>query len=209
VMSYNALMRWRHARGDGAGKPPPPRRPSAASGIVMSWAGMRGIVTLAAAFAIPETLPDGAPFPYRDLILLCAFAVVLGTLTLQGLTMKPLIQRMRLKDDDPVGREIRVGRTQAYRALLDSIEGDDTLAAKLLRKEYGAVIELNSDPADPASVDEVPGGPLRRRAIAVARQRAFELRRDDVIGDDAYRVLVQELDWAELSAGGRPSSSRV
>ena len=48
----------------------------------------------------------------------------------------------------------------------------------------------------------MPGGPLRRRAIAAARQRAFELRRDDVIGDDAYRVLVQELDWAELSAGG-------
>ena len=51
-------------------------------------------------------------------------------------------------------------------------------------------------------MDEVPGGPLRRRAIAVARQRAFELRRDNVIGDDAYRILVQELDWAELSAGG-------
>jgi len=48
----------------------------------------------------------------------------------------------------------------------------------------------------------VPGGPLRRRAIAAARQRAFELRRDEVIGDDAYRVLVRELDWAELSAGG-------
>ena len=51
-------------------------------------------------------------------------------------------------------------------------------------------------------MDEVPGGPLRRRAIAVARQRAFELRRDNVIGDDAHRILVQELDWAELSAGG-------
>jgi CPA1 family monovalent cation:H+ antiporter len=48
----------------------------------------------------------------------------------------------------------------------------------------------------------VRGEPLRRRAIEVARQRAFEMRRDDVIGGDAYRVLVQELDWAELSAGG-------
>ena len=72
----------------------------------------------------------------------------------------------------------------------------------MLRKEYGAVIELNADPAQDRPLDEVPGGPLRRRAIAVARQRAIELRRDEVIGDDAYRVLVQELDWAELSAGG-------
>ena len=89
-------------------------RPTVGGGIVVSWAGMRGIVTLAAAFAIPETLPDGSPFPYRDLILLCAFAVVLGTLVLQGLTMKPLIRRMGLTDDDPVGREIRLGRTHAY-----------------------------------------------------------------------------------------------
>ncbi len=106
-------------------------------GIVVSWAGMRGIVTLAAAFAIPETLPGGAPFPHRDLILLCAFAVVLGTLVLQGLTLKPLIRRLGLKDDDPVGREVRLGRTHAYQALLDAIEDDDTPAAKLLRKEYG------------------------------------------------------------------------
>ncbi len=63
------------------------------------------------------------------------------------------------------------------------------------------MIELNTGEAPDAPVDDVPGGPLRRRAIAVARQRAVELRRDDVIGDDAYRVLVRELDWAELSAG--------
>jgi CPA1 family monovalent cation:H+ antiporter len=95
-----------------------------------------------------------------------------------------------------------LGRAHAYRALIDAIKDDDTLAAKLLRKEYAAVVELNTSQAVGAPVDEVPGGPLRRRAIEVARQRAFELRRDDVIGDDAYRVLVQELDWAELSAGG-------
>jgi len=196
VMSYNALRRWRHDR-TGKGT-----RPTVGGGIVVSWAGMRGIVTLAAAFAIPETLPNGSPFAYRDLILLCAFAVVLGTLVLQGLTMKPLIRRMGLTDDDPVGREIRLGRTHAYRALLDAIKDDDTLSGKLLRKEYATVVELNTSHGHDAPVDEVPGGPLRRRAIAAARQRAFELRRDEVVGDDAYRVLVQELDWAELSAGG-------
>jgi CPA1 family monovalent cation:H+ antiporter len=200
VMSYGVLRRWRIDLARDAARLGP--RPTVGGGIVVSWAGMRGIVTLAAAFAIPETLPDGSPFPYRDLILLCAFAVVLGTLVLQGLTMKPLIRRLGLTDDDPVGREIRIGRTHAYGALLDAIKDDDTLAGKLLRKEYGAVIELNTNQAHGAPVDEVPGGPLRRRAIDVARQRAFELRRDDVIGDDAYRVLVQELDWAELSAGG-------
>ncbi|HEY6354735.1 MAG TPA: sodium:proton antiporter, partial [Burkholderiaceae bacterium] len=202
VLTYQALKRrGQRRRNDEGGQAVPPA-PMARSGIVLSWAGMRGIVTLAAAFAIPETLPDGSPFPYRDLILLCAFAVVLGTLVLQGLTLALLIRRLGLTDDDPVGREIRLGRTHAYRALLDAIKDDDSLPSKLLRKEYAAVVEMNDGPTHPGAVDEVPGGPLRRRAIAVARQRAFELRQTDVIGDDAYRVLVQELDWAELSAGG-------
>jgi CPA1 family monovalent cation:H+ antiporter len=198
VMVYAALMRRRarlrgHAQSAAA-------RP--ANSIVLAWAGMRGIVTLAAAFAIPETLPDGTPFPHRDLILLCAFAVVLGTLVLQGLTMAPLIRRVCLPDDAVVPREIRLGRTEAYRALLKSIESDESLTAKLLRKEYDQVIAANDHPDSNEPIDDVPGGALRRRAIAAARRRAFELLRDDVIGDDAYRVLVQELDWAELSAGG-------
>ncbi|MDM0011694.1 sodium:proton antiporter [Variovorax sp. J22P168] len=201
VMGHNTLMRWRMARrgpADGTG----PARPRIANGILLSWSGMRGIVTLAAAFAIPEMLPDGSPFPYRDLILLCAFAVVLGTLVLQGLTLKPLIRRLDLSDDDPVASEIRLGRTHAYAALLEAIKDDDTHEGKLLRKQYGAVIDLNASAPRDAPLHEVPGGPLRRRAIAVARERAFEMRRDDIIGDDAYWVLIQELDWAELSAGG-------
>jgi Na+/H+ antiporter len=198
VMGYNALRRWRHDRSGGNAS----LRPTLGNGIVVSWAGMRGIVTLAAAFSIPETLSDGSPFPYRDLILLCAFAVVLGTLVLQGMTIKPLIRRLGLTDDDPVGREVRLGRSQAYQALLEAIKDDQTLAAKLLREEYGAIVELNSSQRQDTRVDDVPGGPLRRRAIAVARQRAFKLRHDDVIGDDAYNVLVEELDWAELNASG-------
>jgi Na+/H+ antiporter len=110
VMSYGALMRWRADPGRAGARRT--ARPTVAGGIVVSWAGMRGIVTLAAAFAIPETLANGSPFPYRDQILLCAFAVVLGTLVLQGLTMAPLIRRLGLTDDDPVGREIRLARTR-------------------------------------------------------------------------------------------------
>jgi len=197
VLGYQALKRWRLARDGTSG-----HRPTLGGGIVLSWAGMRGIVTLAAAFAIPETLPGGAPFPHRDLILLCAFVVVLGTLVLQGLTMAPLIRAFGLTDDDPVGREVRLARTHAYGALIESIQHEDSLAAKLLRKQYGAVVDLNANHDPDTPVGEVPGGALRRRAIAAARQRAFELLRDEVIGDDAYRVLVQELDWAELSAGG-------
>ena len=97
VMSYNTVLRLTIAR-----RGFHPRRPMAAptvqGGIVISWCGMRGIVTLAAAFALPEG------FPQRDLILLTAFAVVLGSLVIQGLTLRPLISALQLKDDDPVAR---------------------------------------------------------------------------------------------------------
>ena len=68
---------------------------------------MRGIVSLAAALALPSA------FPYRDLIVLTAFSVVLGTLVIQGLTLKPLLRALDLHDDDPVGRELRAARERA------------------------------------------------------------------------------------------------
>jgi monovalent cation/hydrogen antiporter len=84
IMPINALIRWRH-RSVGFHPPWPLLQPSIASGIVVSWAGMRGIVSVAAAMALPDA------FPYRDLLVLASFCVVLGTLVLQGLTLKPLM----------------------------------------------------------------------------------------------------------------------
>lgn len=74
-------------------------------GLIISWCGMRGLVTLATAFALPEN------FPYRDFIVFIAFAVVLGSLVIQGLTLRPLILAFGLTDDDPVGTEVARGRT--------------------------------------------------------------------------------------------------
>jgi CPA1 family monovalent cation:H+ antiporter len=74
-MSFNAVVRWRHRR-VGFNPPRPMLRPTVGSGLVISWAGMRGIVSVAAALALPSA------FPYRDLIVLTAFSVVLGTLVI-------------------------------------------------------------------------------------------------------------------------------
>ncbi len=86
-MSFNAVIRWRDRR-FGFHPPRPMLRPTVGSGLVISWSGMRGIVSLAAALALPPA------FPYRDLIVLTAFAVVLGTLVIQGLTLKPLLRAL-------------------------------------------------------------------------------------------------------------------
>src|SRR5213075_121008 len=107
-MSFNGVIRWRQRR-SGFHPPRPMLRPTVGSGLVISWAGMRGIVTLAAALALPQA------FPYRDLIVLTAFSVVLGTLVIQGLTLKPFMRALALHDDDPVGSEVATAREQALR----------------------------------------------------------------------------------------------
>ena len=114
-MSFNAVIRWRDRR-HGFNPPRPMLRPTVGSGLVISWAGMRGIVSLAAALALPSA------FPYRDLIVLTAFSVVLGTLAIQGLTLKPLLRALDLHDDDPVGRELSAARERALAGRARGIE---------------------------------------------------------------------------------------
>src|SRR6202000_2286306 len=169
--------------------------PTVQGGIVVSWCGMRGIVTLAAAFSLPEN------FPYRDLILLTAFAVVLGTLVIQGLTLRPLILALHLKEDNVVAREVARARGITYRAALDEIDGDPSEEAEILRLEYRALLlRAECDPDGGVTTGELPGDPLRRRALSASRRSLLSLRSSEEIGDDAFHQLEEELDRAELSA---------
>jgi monovalent cation/hydrogen antiporter len=169
--------------------------PTVKGGIVVAWCGMRGIVTLAAAFALPEG------FPYRDLILWTAFAVVLGSLVIQGLTLRPLITALRLKDDNPVTIEVGRARAAAYRAALEEIDGDPSEEAEILRLEYRALLmRAKTDPDGAVPTGELPADPLRRRAIAAARRAIIAQREAETIGDDAFHRLEEEFDRAELSA---------
>ena len=92
------------ARWFGAGWWPGRYVPTLNGSTVIAWCGMRGIVTLATSYA----LPDG--FPHRDLILLCAFTVVVGTLIAQGLTLRPLLAWLKLTHDNAVSEEIHLAK---------------------------------------------------------------------------------------------------
>jgi monovalent cation/hydrogen antiporter len=175
-------------------KPNPMMEPTLRGALVVSWCGMRGIVSLAAAFALP------ADFPERDLILVCAFVVVLGTLFLQGLSLRPLIAAMPLDDGDPVTQEVGKARAAAYRAALGALAGDDSAEGDALQREYRALLtEAEQDPKGRV-MGELPGDPLRRKAIDAARGALIGLRRDGTIGDDAFHRVEEELDFAELGA---------
>ena len=161
----------------------------------VAWAGMRGIVTLAAALAIPLTLDDGTAFPYRDLILLCAFTTVLGTLVIQGLTLGPLIVALRLPSDDPVAEEVSWARRDVYGAGLAAIAGTRTPEADEVRREYEVRRSFR------AGDDGAVAGSMAQKALlAAARARANDLRLSGRIGDEAFRQLEAELDWSELQA---------
>ena len=164
-------------------------RPTVATGLVISWAGMRGIVSLAAALALP------IGFPYRNLIVLAAFSVVVATLVIQGLTLKPLLRVLRLHDDDPVGREVRVARERALRAGLATFEDDMSPIADAVRREFIAHLTLEND-----SHGGEPGhNDFHHRALQAARQEVLAMRANREIGDDAFHRIEEELDWLEMA----------
>ncbi len=195
VMPYNWVVRWKIRR-FGTGFRRPMMIPTAGSGFLIAWCGMRGIVTLAAALALPDGSPDAA-FPHRDLIVFCAFCVVLSTLVLQGMTLGPLLRWLGLHDDGSVERELNIAREETARAALRSLENQEPAsAATLLRREYQARIRPEShEPANLAA--------LQRRAVQAQRTALLDLRARDVIGDDAFHAAEEEIDLLDLTADTR------
>ena len=134
--------------------------------------------------------------------MIAAFVVVLGTLVLQGLTLRPLLSRLVLPRDESVEEEMTLARAEAARAALNALGADagrDGEARHLLEREYRARLDAC---AQPGGADSTGLGALRRRALAAERARLVALRRDERIGDDAFHRIEEELDWAEAEADG-------
>jgi CPA1 family monovalent cation:H+ antiporter len=190
-MSLNGFVRWRDRR-FGFKPPRPMLRPSVGSGVVISWAGMRGVVTLAAAIALPPA------FPFRNLIVLTAFSVVLGTLVIQGLTLKPLLRALKLYDSNPVGREVSAARERALRAGLASFAGDHSSAAEFVRQAFTA--RLGAKHSD-AHASDAAHREIYYAALTAAGRALLAMRASDEIGDDAFHQLEEELDRLEIAVG--------
>jgi monovalent cation/hydrogen antiporter len=175
--------------------------PTYRGALIVGWCGMRGIVTLAAALA----LPDGGgtmAFPYRDLIILCAFCVVLTTLVLQGMTLRPLLLWVGLKDDGTVQREVQLARAETAKAALKVLEGQSSRPAiNELRRAYEARARLSEAQA------HLPGGgdlgALQARIVTAQRNTLINLRARWIIGDDAFHATEEEIDLIELAMDER------
>jgi NhaP-type Na+/H+ or K+/H+ antiporter len=181
-------------------------RPTAARIFVGGWTGMRGVVTLAAAIGLPNTLADGRPFEQRDLIVFLAFCVILVTLVGQGLTLPSLIRALGLAGvDTEVVEERRLARRVALEAAIDWLKGESEHcdAAALpgfehMLRIYEARLETVSDDVQPeVSERAVKLQELMRGAARQQRQALLKLRADGRVGDEAVRVVERELDLAE------------
>jgi monovalent cation/hydrogen antiporter len=159
--------------------------------IFMGWCGMRGFVTIATAFALPEV------FPHRDTVVLTAFSVVLATLVLQGLTLGPMVQLLKLDRTEEAIGELASARIILARTALDSIAEEQGPEADNLR--YRLSLKLQR------CVDAEKCGPLDRlhdlglTAVRAERNELEELRGEDKIGPNAYLGLQEQLDWNELT----------
>jgi Na+/H+ antiporter len=180
---------------------------------IIGWSGMRGVVSLAAAFALPYVLPDGSPLPGRNYILFLTFCVILVTLVFQGLTLPIVIRRLCVRADDSADEEERTARLKANEAAIELIEklrdnGDfSSSTVDRLRAEYDDRVEqlevCAENPDDCRGEIATPQYQrLQRQALDAERQTIIRLRNDRVINDDALRRIQRDLDLAEARLTG-------
>src|SRR5216110_1129362 len=151
---------------------------------LIAWIGMRGADSLAGALAIPFLLPNGEPFPGRNLILLLTFCVIFATLVLQGLTLAPLVRWLGIEDDHATEKEETLARLKANEAALAHVEEMEALhrtnpkTAERLRAEYvDRIQQLRGEGPPEKTVRR-----LFSRDFEDLAREALETERETVIG---------------------------
>ena len=188
------LPRWQHA-------------------FIVAWSGMRGVVSLAAALALPVTLTPGQAFPGRDLIIFLTFCVVLSTLVFQGLSLPWVIKLLKVKDhsDDTAERQARLKLAQAglaqVQACRHEIKHDPSTIDRVSALYEERVRHLNDQLAEmlgwsPERERLVATRRLSMEALHAERAELMKLRREHQIPEDLMRNLQREMDLAEIHLKG-------
>ena len=176
---------------------------------VISWSGMRGVVSLAAALALPMALADGRPFPQRDLVIFLTFCVILATLVLQGLSLPFLIRFLRVRAAPSEGheREARLKLAHAALAQLNKLAEQKHLNEEALHHVTSfyqdRVTHLSDDLAEVLGWSQ-----NRERAIATRRlwlealdaerREMIKLRREHKLDEELMHRIEREMDLEEM-----------
>jgi CPA1 family monovalent cation:H+ antiporter len=181
--------------------------------LVVGWTGLRGVVSLAAALALPLETESGLPFPYRNFILFASFAIILGTLVVQGLTLRPLILWLKLPEDKSSEEEILQAKIRVTERVMekvvemeeqgkctgpvfDRIKGfyEDRLADLRERLEQESGVEAVEQPGAFRTLQEQKIWWLLAR---VEREALVAMRAAQEIGDETLHEIEREIDLLE------------
>jgi Na+/H+ antiporter len=178
------------------------RRPSWQVPAVVTWAGARGVVPLAAALSIPLTTAGGALLPYRDLVLALAIAVIVITLVVQGFTLAPLVKRAGIaldqRDVDQEHTSARARLAEAGLAHLDELaesEAAPEFAIDQLRHSWQARLDrILSAAADESATTSATYRELRHDLLAAEGTELARLYETGAITDATRRRIQRTLD---------------
>jgi Na+/H+ antiporter len=173
--------------------------------FLISWAGMRGAVSLAAALAIPLTTDSGGSFQDRDLIIFLTFCVILGTLVLQGLSLPVVIRMARIEPDHSEEREdakARIRAAEAAIARLDELLGEGWVREETAERMRGLYnfrrnrFSSRFDDESDGAIEEQSQAyqRLRRELLDAERAALTELGRSGVISGDVVTRVRRDLD---------------
>jgi CPA1 family monovalent cation:H+ antiporter len=178
--------------------------------FVIGWTGMRGVVSLATALALPLALYDGTPFPHRSLLIFLAFAVIVFTLVAQGLSLPFLLRHLPLSFNQALLEEDWRARVAAALEALKHIEAlpteaaSDTVRQRILSHYRDRLRALGDGPSTPLHPTEQPSAKnhplvqaesrLWHDVLGVERRAVLRLRAEFKISDDAMHDMLRDLD---------------
>jgi CPA1 family monovalent cation:H+ antiporter len=170
---------------------------------VIAWSGMRGVVSLAAALALPLTI-NNTPFPNRDIILFITFAVIFATLVLQGLTLPRLIQWLGIKPDGKAERQEYDARLRIAASIIEHIEENyalslsDTVLSQIKSKYEIRIEKMRQESVRKLTNEQIQEYTrIQNDLLSAERQFVLDLRNKRIIGDEVHRKLEYELDLEE------------
>jgi monovalent cation/hydrogen antiporter len=172
-------------------------RPLPGEAFIVSWCGMRGIVSLAAALALPPEVV------YRDLLVFLTFVVILVTLVVQGLTVAPLIRRLSLGTDHSTRDEHRLARVSMGKAALAAVDRAAEEASVLpdvverIRAEFADRMAVASPLAQMSDSSHANVTRVRLAAVRAEREELIRLWQEGAISDEVLHQLEEELDYEE------------
>ena len=172
---------------------------------ITAWSGMRGVVSLAAALALPLTLSNNQAFANRSLIIFLTFCVIFSTLVIQGLSLRPLINWLDIKPDAQEHTDEQEARLKIAVAVINRIEDEFSLTLSddvlnQIKTKYEIRIQRLQKDQTKRRIDEDQINEFHRiqhELLSMERRHIISMRKEGKISDEALRKIEYELDLEE------------